>query len=76
MPAPYECGEGFYSQEGAQECTLCQTGYICTGTTQTAAAYELDTNKCDGYKCEIWSDDIYQKVDCDEGHYCPSDSKV
>lgn len=74
MPAPYECGFGFYSQEGAQECTLCQSGYICEGTTQAAAAYEL--NVCDGYKCEIWFDDIYEKWDCDEGHYCPENSKL
>lgn len=72
----YECGEGYYSQTGAQECTLCQSGYICDSTTVAAADYELDSNKCDGYKCEIWSTNIYEYNDCDEGHYCPSDSKV
>ena len=74
MAAPYECGSGYYSQEGAQTCTLCQTGYICDTTTTTATAYEA--NKCDGYNCEIFADEIYEKSDCREGHYCPSDSKV
>ena len=25
--SPYECGLGYYSHEGAHECTLCQSGY-------------------------------------------------
>ena len=77
MTAAYPCGEGFYSQAGAQSCTLCQAGYKCSGTTQAASAYELDSNKCGGSKCEIWTastHSIYQTAVCDAGHYCPTDS--
>lgn len=76
MSTPLPCGEGFYSQLGAKECTICQAGYQCSGTTQGATAYELDSNKCDGYKCELWFNNIYEKHDCDEGHYCPADSNL
>ena len=74
MEAALECGEGFYSQAGAYSCTLCQQGYQCTGTTMTATAYEDDSNKCTGYNCEIFADEIYEKSDCAEGYYCPADS--
>lgn len=74
MTAAYPCGEGYYSQAGAQSCTLCQAGYVCSGTTQAASAYELDANKCGGSKCEIWLSNIYQTAACDAGHYCPTDS--
>ena len=82
MTAPFECGEGFYSRKGAHECNLCQTGYKCDGTTMDATTYMLDSNKCDGWNCEIWENvdnsayNIYEKSECEEGHYCPSDSKV
>ena len=54
MEAPIECGFGYYSQEGAQKCNLCQAGYKCDTTTMTAAAYELDSNKCGGKECEVF----------------------
>ena len=74
MTNPYPCGTGYYSQAGAQECTICQTGFVCDGTTTTASDYE--STPCDGENCELWVDTIYEKYDCTEGHYCPSGSLI
>ena len=82
MTAPFACGEGFYSQKGAHECTLCQSGYKCSGTTMTATTYEDASNVCDGYNCEVWvhgtssEHKVYEQSECEEGHYCPTGSKL
>ena len=86
MSAGIVCNSGFYSQTGAQICTMCQAGYKCDtdtaypGVVTTATAYENNSNKCGGYNCMVYVEQTgskpyrYDKVACAAGHYCPEDS--
>ena len=78
MTARIDCGAGYYSPEGSQECFVCQTGYTCSDSQGTAFTDYIST-PCEGNGCTSFEDvansvERYFIESCPLGHYCPSGS--
>ena len=78
MTAAIDCGAGFYSPEGSQDCYVCQAGYTCSDSVGTSFSDYMD-NPCEGNDCSVWDDSTnsverYSIESCPLGHYCPSGS--
>lgn len=69
MTAQMECGNGFFSPDGATECFRCYVGHLCDSTT-TSQTY-MEANKCDGVDC--WTYAVYETGTCPAGFYCDPD---
>jgi hypothetical protein len=77
MINPLDCGGGYYSPEGSQECYPCREGRTCSSTTNGISldTYRSGTGETAGQTGYIKTDGEYSFSDCPLGHYCPSGSR-